>query len=184
MRGLFSCFAFGGLIHIGLRAQPSPRLPFGSKCPEEGTDSAGSCLLAHNGSPGEPGSRREGPSHPGREMTKVNVGDAASAAKPLPPFSSCGHCYFPLTSCLQAPGRDKMGNTAAIHWRLMPEMSHTSEQLLPLRGTALNGQGAPLMAAMKEVQGKKSLTPPLKPSSESSFSPPFPFRLPILPTSS
>lgn len=66
-----------------------------------------------------------------------------------------------------------MGNTAAIQWRLMPEMSHTSEQLLLLRGTALNGQGAPLMAAMKEVQGKKSVTPPLKPNSESSFSPSF-----------
>lgn len=57
----------------------------------------------------------------------------------------------------------------------MPEMSHTSEQLLPRRGTALNGQGAPLMTVMKEVkaglEGKKSFTPPLKPSSDSSSSP-------------
>lgn len=55
-----------------------------------------------------------------------------------------------------------MGNTAAIQWRLMPEMSHTSEQLLSIRGTALNGQGAPLTTGMKEVkacvEGKKGFT--------------------------
>ena len=68
----------------------------------------------------------------------------------FPPFFSCGHCYFPLTSCLQAPGGDRMGNTASIQRRLMPEMSHTSEQLLPRRGRALNGQGAPLMTVIKK----------------------------------
>lgn len=88
---------------------------------------------------------------PGREVTKVNVGDAASAAKRLPhslPWSL-------LLSTDQLPagsGKDKMGNTVAIQWRLMPEMSHTSEQLLPLRGTALKGRGAPLMTVRKEVK--------------------------------
>lgn len=57
-----------------------------------------------------------------------------------------------------------MGNTAAIQWRLMPEMSHTSEQLLSIRGTALNGQGVPLTTGMKEVkacvEGKKGFTLP------------------------
>lgn len=85
-------------------------------------------------------------------------------SKAFAPFSSCGYCYFPLTSCLQAQGEDKMSNTAAIQWRLMPEMSHTSEQLLPIRGTALNGQGAPLMTGIKEVkalmEGKKGFTLP------------------------
>lgn len=100
-------------------------------------------------------------------------------------FSSCGHCCFPLTSCLQAPGRDKMGNTAAIQGRLTPEMSHTSEQLLPIRGAALNGQGAPLMTVIKEVkacvEGQKSFTPPLKPSSNSSWHPLFPSDCPFCP---
>lgn len=85
-------------------------------------------------------------------------------SKAFAPFSSCGYCYFPLTSCLQARGKDRMGNTAAIQWRLMPEMSHTSEQLLPIRGTALNGQRAPLMTVIKEVkacaEGKKGFTLP------------------------
>lgn len=57
-----------------------------------------------------------------------------------------------------------MGNTAAIQRRLMPEMSHTSEQLHPRRGTALKGQGAPLMMVIKEVkarvEGKKSFNRP------------------------
>lgn len=121
---------------------------------------------------GERGSCCEGPSHPGRSMLGTQHLQQSICAILL--------LWSLLLSTDQLPAgssKDKMGNTAAIQWRLMPEMSHTSEQLLPIRRTALNGGGAPLMTVIKEVkacvEGKKSFTPPLKPSSDSSFSPPF-----------
>lgn len=143
---VFLCFAFCSLTHVDLSFHPSLWFPVGSKYYQKGrTHPTGSCHLDHNDSHWEsqvPAGRAKLPRE-GNDQGQC--WGRSICSKALAPFSSCGHCYFPLTSCLRAPGKDRKGNTATIQWRLMTAMSHTSEQWRPVRGMVLKGQGAPLM---------------------------------------